>query len=296
MALPARDQSISLTDASALTKRYQIANPKAIKGCAFHGDQVLKMLGQPGCVAMRVYYGLNADGTGTVVLTGVDSADNDITGGVLLEWGFPCPLILYLGAAVEAAPVVAAVVRRPVRGARLWIVVWCAALTAANAVSLGLAFRGVHNLWVAYVITGESAFVLWALSFWQTSDTARLTLRVAVVPFLCVWAFLTLMVDNTSEFSRAAQPMACLVCLVAAAYTLLARSLVSRADVLRQDWFWVSAGLALYFGAWSALGPLSELLVRRAPELLNRAYEAGQMLDIASFLAITRGMVFPVET
>jgi hypothetical protein len=91
MALPARDHSISLKDAAALTKRYQKANPNAIKGGAFHAAQVQKLLSQPGCVAMRVYQGLNADGTGTLVLTAVDSADDDLTGGLILEIIYPCP-------------------------------------------------------------------------------------------------------------------------------------------------------------------------------------------------------------
>ena len=91
MALPARDHTISLNAAAALTKRYQKANPNAIKAGAFHSAQVLKMLNQPGCVAMRIYYGQNADGTGTLVLTAVDSADNDLTGGVILEIVYPCP-------------------------------------------------------------------------------------------------------------------------------------------------------------------------------------------------------------
>jgi len=91
MTLPARNHTISLADASALTKRFQKANPNAIKAGAFHADQVLKMLGQPGCVAMRVYYGQAADGTGNLVLTAMDSADNDLTGGVILEVVFPCP-------------------------------------------------------------------------------------------------------------------------------------------------------------------------------------------------------------
>lgn len=172
------------------------------------------------------------------------------------------PWILYLGAAAEAAPlVIAAAARRPIRGARLWIVVWCGVLTACNAVTLWLGSRGVRNLWVAYVVIAASALVLWALSFWQTGDTARLTLRVAVVPFLAVWAVLTVLVEDPSHFSRAAEPTAYLVCLAAAAYTLLTRSLGASAGLLRQEWFWVSAGLALYFGLWSAMGPLSALLV-----------------------------------
>jgi hypothetical protein len=92
VALPSRDHHISLAAAAAITKRYQAANPKAEKAEAFHGDQVAAMLSQPGCVGLRVYYGLNQDGTAAVVLTGIDSTDNDLT-GMLLEYGFPCPPI-----------------------------------------------------------------------------------------------------------------------------------------------------------------------------------------------------------
>lgn len=90
MALPDRKHQISLPAAAALTKRYQAANPSAKKAESFHGDQVAAMLTQPGCVGMRVYYGLNPDGTGALVLTGIDANDNDLT-GALLEIGFPCP-------------------------------------------------------------------------------------------------------------------------------------------------------------------------------------------------------------
>ena len=207
------------------------------------------------------------------------------------------PVILYLGAAAEAAPLVAAaLVRRPLRGARFWILVWCGVLTAANALQLWLASRGVRNLWIAYVVYGASALVLWALSYWQANETARLTFRVAVVPFLAVCGLLTLAVDDTSSFSRAAEPTTYLVCLLAAAYTLLARSLRSSASLMRQDWFWVSAGLALYFGTWSAVGPLGALLVGHAPELLKRAYEFQMVLQIAAFLAIVRGVTCPAPT
>jgi hypothetical protein len=90
VALSDRNHQISLSTAAALTKRHQAANPKAAKAEAFHGDQVAALLRQPGCVGMRVYYGLNADGTAAVVLTGMDSSDNDLT-GTILEYGFPCP-------------------------------------------------------------------------------------------------------------------------------------------------------------------------------------------------------------
>jgi hypothetical protein len=91
MALPPRDHHISLAEAAALTKRYRDAKVSAEKSGAFHKDQVLKLLDQPGCVALRIHYGRNADGTPALVLTAVDAADADITGGTILEQHMPCP-------------------------------------------------------------------------------------------------------------------------------------------------------------------------------------------------------------
>ncbi len=90
MALPARDHHIPLAEAAALTKRHRDANPKAARSGAFHADQVIKLLSQPGCVALRIYYGLAADGTPNLILTGMDANGADLTGEIL-EKTYPCP-------------------------------------------------------------------------------------------------------------------------------------------------------------------------------------------------------------
>ena len=203
----------------------------------------------------------------------------------------------YLGAVSQAAPLVAAALaRRPVWGARAWVLAWCGLLVGGDGVYLWLAWRDAHNLWLAYFLTPIGvALVLWTLSLWQTGDLSRLTMRLAIVPFLIVWSVLTLVVDDTSTFSRAASPMASLVGLAAAAFTLLARSRSASGSLLRQDWFWVSAGIALYFGTSSALGPLGALLVGEAPQLVIRAYEVKALLDVLAFLLIARGVTCPTE-
>lgn len=208
------------------------------------------------------------------------------------------PLLAYLAIVSEAAPLAAALVaRRPQRGVRAWILAWCAVLLVVDGVTVWLALHGIHNLWLFNFFTPASvAVVLWALSHWQTGDLSRLTMRLAIVPFLLVWTGLTLAVEDTSAFSRAADPMASIVGLGAAAFTLLARSRSASGALLRHDWFWVSAGIALYFGASSALAPLSALLVASAPQLLYRAYELKAGLDILAFLAIARGVTCPTET
>lgn len=208
------------------------------------------------------------------------------------------PLLLHISALSEAFPLVAAAAaRRPVRGVRAWVLAWSTLLVVESGVQLWLALRGIHNVWLSYVFSPvANATVLWALSCWQASDVARLTMRLAIVPLLAVWAVLTLAFEDTSSFSRAADPVAYLVGLFAAAFTLIGRSRVSTGDLLRQDWFWVSAGMALYLGTFSMVGPLSALLVGSDPALMMKAYEFEAVLSIVAFLAIARGMTCPPTT
>jgi len=93
MTLPVRDHRISLDAAATLTRRYRDgAGKDPVKAGAFHADQVRQLLAQPGCVALRIYYGRQEDTTPALVLVGLDANDKELTdGGMLLEVCFPCP-------------------------------------------------------------------------------------------------------------------------------------------------------------------------------------------------------------
>jgi hypothetical protein len=92
MPLPPRDHRISLEAAARLTRRYRDEGEKgAPKAAAFHADQVRELLAQTGCVAFRSYYAKQEDGALTLVLVGVDANDKELTGGILLEFAYPCP-------------------------------------------------------------------------------------------------------------------------------------------------------------------------------------------------------------
>jgi hypothetical protein len=91
VALPPRNHRISLKDAAEFTKRHRDREPAAVKSFAFHKDQVLELLGQPGCVGLRIHQARGADGAASLVLTGIDAADSDLTGGTMLENPFFCP-------------------------------------------------------------------------------------------------------------------------------------------------------------------------------------------------------------
>lgn len=200
------------------------------------------------------------------------------------------PVVATASALFQAVPLMAAAAaRRPPRGAMAWIVTWCALNFLETAAMFALALRDVHNLWVPYLFEPlEGATLLWAFSCWQEGEVARLTMRLAIVPFVGVLVIVSLFLETTTFFSRAVGPLTSLVGLYAAASTLIAKSRVSTGDVLRQEWLWVGAGFALYFAVHSMVGPLSALLVGDLP-LFNLAYNLAAVLDVAAFLAIAWG-------
>ncbi len=208
------------------------------------------------------------------------------------------PLLSYLASAAEALPmIVAAVTRRPVRGARGWIVAWTVAhIFVANAALL-LALHHRPNLKLSGLTAPVTvAILLWGLSCLQDGEVARLTVRLVAGAALVVWAVLTAVFEDTSTFSRAAEPMLNLVVLGVAASTLLLRSRTSRAGLFDQDWFWISAGIALFFATWSAVGPLSSLLLGASPAVFDWAYRVVGVLAILAMVLIARGMACPVES
>lgn len=91
MPLPDRNHRIALAEAAAMTRRWRERTPRAPKAGAFHAEQVRELLNQKGCVALRIYNAVNDKGEDNYVLVGVDDKDNDMTGGVLLEFTFLCP-------------------------------------------------------------------------------------------------------------------------------------------------------------------------------------------------------------
>ena len=88
------NHSISLSDATTLTRNFRATAPSNAVLCEFFGrDAVLGILNQTSAVGLRIYYGKKDDGTPVLVLVGVTAEGQDLTGGPLAEIGYPCPPI-----------------------------------------------------------------------------------------------------------------------------------------------------------------------------------------------------------
>ena len=100
---PPRDHIVTLSAAADSTKRYRDqAGPTAPRAGLFHRAAIDAILAQPGCVAVRTYYGRGTGGEPELVVVGVDGNGNDLTGGAIADIIFPCPP--FCGAANPLSP------------------------------------------------------------------------------------------------------------------------------------------------------------------------------------------------
>ncbi|MCH6558974.1 hypothetical protein IH799_01320 [candidate division KSB1 bacterium] len=86
------DHSISLEDASKMTRNFQLQSASdQIIGGFFGKDAVLAIISQEGAVGLRYYYGLDDEGTPHIILIGVEADGNDMIDGLLAERAAACP-------------------------------------------------------------------------------------------------------------------------------------------------------------------------------------------------------------
>jgi hypothetical protein len=85
---------ITLAEAATLTEAYRNANsndPNLILGHFIGINKLNQILSQIGCVGIRTYHGLDVNGKKAIVMVGVDSDENDLTAGVILDKAHDCP-------------------------------------------------------------------------------------------------------------------------------------------------------------------------------------------------------------
>lgn len=198
---------------------------------------------------------------------------------------------------MELAPLAAVLYRRPPAGhPRVWIAAWGTLMFLTDAVMFGFGRANVRNFWVYYLTTPlHAAALFWALSLWQTRQVPRLTLRVGIPVFAATWAAMVILLEDPRAFSIVALPVYAVLGLAGSAATLLFNATVTSEPLPRSDWFWVCAGMALYFSGVAVIGPLGVLLGDH-PRLLFRALEVKSYLQILGFLAIAKGLTCPLPT
>lgn len=86
------EHNISLEEAKKLVQNFQKKlKGDEVKAQYLGGEAIRKLLDQPGCVGVRIYYAENDEGKPELVIVGVTAEGKDLTDGIILERNMPCP-------------------------------------------------------------------------------------------------------------------------------------------------------------------------------------------------------------
>jgi hypothetical protein len=85
------DYEITLQEGVDLTKRYQSLFAGGVKGVYISQSSLQDLLGQSTAVGVRIYFGLTSGLKMTCVLVAVNSNGEDLSAGIIVDQGSPCP-------------------------------------------------------------------------------------------------------------------------------------------------------------------------------------------------------------
>lgn len=208
----------------------------------------------------------------------------------------PVPAIVYAAVWAQFLPAAALLARRNDSRPVLLVASTFLIAIAGDYVGHIIGHRSGNSLWVSALTDLVAApLLLFALADWQVTRTERLTVQIAVFPFVLIYCALLIWVEDVGNFPKYAYPFVALVALGASAWTLARRTLrYLDTPAFRTDWFFVLGGVALQSATSAASAPIGAiLLARRRIDLFTLVWELRSWCILASILLVTYGILLP---
>jgi hypothetical protein len=179
--------------------------------------------------------------------------------------------------------------------ARRWFMVWCLLSFAGDGLQMFFGQVLGHNLWLRLIIApAQFAVAFWVLSLWQLEPKPRRVMRQAITIVVPATLAIALLWEGLASFGDKSGPILQLFLLAASVYTLVSRSVASTDRLAREDWFWITLGLSLYFALNVALGPVAMALLPQQQAFLVQVFIFKARADVLAFILMTVGMLCPL--
>lgn len=206
------------------------------------------------------------------------------------------PWELYAAALSQLLPVLGGLPYvRSLPTPRRWFVLWCVLSVIADGVWFVFGQVAGENLWLRIVtVPLRAAVMFWLLSLWQTGAKSRKLVRQAMAVLVPATVLIALIWEGKSSFGDKSGPILQLAQLAVCVYTLVSRSVASTDRLAREDWFWITLGLSLYFAVNVALGPVAMALLAQDQTFLVQVFIFKARADILAFILMTIGMLCPL--
>ncbi len=171
------------------------------------------------------------------------------------------PVGFNLGHLITAAMVLVTVIgafrwRRLDRGGR-WLVTAVAVSAAFIPFSLWLVFAGRSNRPLNEAsILSETVLIIAAFAWWQPTEHRRRVVWWIELGFVAGWLGAQWIQGRSADFSFISVPIAGLVKVGAAGYTLVGRVQSTEGRWTDHLWFWATSGVMVIYGTGVILDPL----------------------------------------
>jgi hypothetical protein len=145
---------------------------------------------------------------------------------------------------------------------------------------------GIRNLWLSDVVVPvETALIVRAFGAWQVDHRLQVILRRCAPLMLLFWLPPLFGWETRGDFSIAVDSVQGIVCVAVAAYTVVRRFLEAAGPSADRDWFWIGAGVMLYFATYALINPLSNYLIKYSTQTVLAVFAVrGGMQVVANIL------------
>lgn len=155
-----------------------------------------------------------------------------------------------------------------------------------------LGSRGINNLWLMLLFTMlEYVFLVMVFSHWQANVRIRKTLLISIPVFLLVGISMMVSIERMSQISSISRSIEGVLLIMIASYTLFKIQARSEMPLLRNESFWVSIAVLIYFLGTIIFFALSDLLRTLPPEVLGVVAIGYTSINVLSYVLYARGFV-----
>ena len=197
------------------------------------------------------------------------------------------PTIAYIAGATCVLPAIIAAVRykslsRPMKVLAGLFVMYAAVVTA----EYWLSQKGIQNLWIGQIYTlVEFSFFTVTFSMWVESGTRQRILRWSIAAYAIIWSVLKVTVEHPGEFDNYSGPLAKLILLGLAMYTIRINFQRTESNLLTFARVWMSTGILLYGAGTLLILAASNQILKLSPEgFLTLWYVNWSMLILSNLL------------
>lgn len=177
-----------------------------------------------------------------------------------------------------------------------YLLLYCFVASVTNLIGHYLGAHHRNNLWLAHVYTlVEYGLLATIFASWQTNPLLKNILLWSVPIFLLLGIISIFFMADLRHFNDYSRPLAGMMLVLAAAYTLFEQNLDLGRPLILKPQFWISTASLLYFGGTLVLYALSNSLLQLPRQTTKNIFLLDWIIYIIFNLLFFGGFLWPAR-